>query len=247
MHRIYAENSDLSLEMITVNDKAEIHHLRDVLRMNPSDNIRIFNGNGEESDGEIIHITKKKARIKILNRRKIHHDAGNPYIVLACAIPKKDKFEWIIEKAAELGVMEIFPLKTARTEFHIKADRARKKNERYKTVAINAAKQCRRLIVPKIHPMTSFEEIFDRLDNDTKIFIPCLIEKRQTLKSALHITAPQKMAFLIGPEGDFTEKEVRLAIEKGAVPVSLGETVLRVETAAISAIAFTQMFLHKEA
>lgn len=245
MHRTYAENLDFSLEEITINDKTEVHHLRDVLRIRPGDTIKIFNGNGEEADGEIITLSKKEAQIKILNRQKVDHTENIPYIILACAIPKKDKFEWIIEKATELGVAEIFPLKTERTEFHVNAERTKKKNERYKTVAINAAKQCQRLTVPKIHPITSFKDIFDQLSDDTKVFIPCLINDRKSLKLALNNITNNKFMFVIGPEGDFTNKEIESAIQHGAIPVSLGETVLKVETAAIVSVAFAQMFYEK--
>jgi 16S rRNA (uracil1498-N3)-methyltransferase len=245
MHRTYAENTDLTSDQISITNHEEIHHLRDVLRINIGDQITIFNGNGEEADAEILSIQKDIIRTRSLTYRRTN--TSTRHVILACAIPKRSKFELIVEKATELGVDEIIPLNTERTEFHFTNDRADRKHERYRAVAISAAKQCQRLTVPNIHPITSFQDVFDLAGPATTIFIPCLIGDRQSFCQAITQSAKSNMIFLIGPEGDFSNNEVEYAISKKAIPVSLGNNVLRVETAAISVLAFTQLFCHNQA
>lgn len=243
MHRTFAQHTDLSLDEIILTDPNEIHHLHKVLRKKEGDAIRIFNGEGMEADGRITHISKKDIQINILSRREIPHDSTITHLILACAIPKKEKFEWIIEKATELGVIEIFPIITQRTEFKFNPQHCRKKEERYQTVAINAAKQCQRLIIPKIHPIRRIRDLLDQTDHHTKIILPCLINNRQPIKEVFENAHHEKIMLMIGPEGDFTDQEITFALGRGAIPVSLGNTVLKVETAAISSVAFIKMFL----
>ncbi len=114
------------------------------------------------------------------------------------------------------------------------------------TVTVNAAKQCRRLTIPMVHPVTPFMDVIARIDAHTHAFIPCLIGQRKSLPDALSVgTAPHIMV-LIGPEGDFTDEEVDAAIAHGAIPITLGPTTLKVETAAISTIAFITLYLNEK-
>ena len=169
-----------------------------------------------------------------------------PVIILACAIPKKSKFEWIIEKAAELGVDEIIPLKTKRTEVDLKGNRLAKKISRYHDAAVNAAKQSRRLRVPIIHPVTDFTSAMKLLSGGTTVFIPSLSGERKNILEAFKaVPSPSRVAFLIGPEGDFTPQEYDLARARGCISVSLGKTVLKVETAALVAVACAQIWFRQ--
>lgn len=243
MHRAFAENQNFSQPALTISDPTEIHHMRDVLRIKKNDQVVVFNGAGQEATARVLCITKKAVQLEILNVCRTVPEAIDPYLILACAIPKKDKLEWIIEKATELGVMEIIPLKTERTEFALTGPRKEKKYQRYKVVAINAARQCQRLRIPQIHPVIDFDKIWGAFDGETRVLIPALIKNRDSLKDVCSKLKARRIAIMVGPEGDFTPEEVSLAVQHGAVPVSLGETVLKVETAAISAVAFTKFFL----
>ena len=100
MHRSYCPNLDLSQQTVPITDKQELHHLKNVLRAKQGTRISLLNGTGQEAEGEIISITSKLAEVKILSCVKI--ESPHPDIILACAIPKKSKFETIIEKATEL-------------------------------------------------------------------------------------------------------------------------------------------------
>ena len=243
MHRSYIEHAQFNTEHISITDPDEIHHLKDVLRITAGDPITLFNGEGGEAEGKVLSVHKDRIDITILQCRSAADEKDARRILLACAIPKKTKFEWIIEKATELGADEIIPLNTARTEFHVTKDRSDRKSSRYKTVCINAAKQCRRPTLPKLHPITSFDSVLDMIDTETMAMIPCLFGNRVALKQALADHPAPKILILIGPEGDFTPEEAGRAVNRGAIPVSLGETILKVETAAVSVLAFARLYL----
>ena len=166
-----------------------------------------------------------------------------PVIILACAIPKESEFELIIERATELGADEIIPLRTKRTEMDLKGDRLAKMIARYHDVAVNAAKQSGRLRVPVIHPVTDLTVVLKSFPERTTVFIPSLSGERKNILEAFKaVPSSSRVAFLIGPEGDFTPQEYDLARARGCIGVSLGKTVLKVETAALVAVACAQLW-----
>ena len=223
----------------------QLHHLKNVLRAKQGTRISLLNGTGQEAEGEIISITSKLAEVKILSCVKI--ESPHPDIILACAIPKKSKFETIIEKATELGVSAIIPLNTKRTEVNLSGDRLKTKIIRYQTIALNAAKQSKRSTIPEIRPIATLEETVEELKNDTIIYIPRLMGATQNiLDSFTKNINPEKIAFLIGPEGDFTEEEYNFAQNNNCIGISLGKTILKVETAALCSVACANQFYWKQ-
>ena len=246
MHRFFSPQSDLTARQVSILDPSEIHHMRDALRLKVGDPVSLFDGSGKEAVGTIARSEKNEILVSIHSVRD-SKPSRNIRLTLACAIPKKTKFEFIIEKCTELGVDEIIPMHTKRTEFRFEEEKIRKKSERYKTVAINAGKQSKRSTIPTIHAVTKFTDVLSNLSPDTIAFIPCLIPNTKNLQHAFKIPANTKnILFLIGPEGDFTADEVDAAIKTGCIPVSLGPTVLKVDTAAICVIALANLFLSKE-
>jgi 16S rRNA (uracil1498-N3)-methyltransferase len=242
MHRFHCPNTDFSSPRITIQNSAELHHLKNVLRLKKGDKIEIFDGKGLEILGLIENMTETSAVIGVVGRRQ--EEGGATRIILACAIPKKAKFEFIIEKATELGVDEIIPMQTARTEVIVQGERKDKKNARYQAVAVNAAKQSGRSVVPKIAPVTLFKEVIAEAGEDAVKLLPCLVGERWPLSVALEGSKNKRILVLIGPEGDFTPQEVDAALKAGFIPVSLGETTLKVDTAAIAVVAFARMFVN---
>ena len=241
MHRFYYPDTDFTCDQITLTDKGEIHHLQNVLRLKKGNEIIIFNGKNKETQGIIVSMNSKEVVVKILSTRenKIHL----PHIILACAIPKKTKFEFILEKATELGVSEIIPLKTERTEFRLAGERLIGKQKRFETVVINAAKQCRRSTIPKIHPITKFDDALIGLTQTAHVLFPCLSGNRKPILKALQDCDSSKpIAIMIGPEGDFTEQEYAAAQKKGCTLITLGDTILKVETAALCTLACVAQF-----
>lgn len=237
----FCPEADFNNPCVTITDPKELHHLRNVLRLKKGDPLTIFNNQGEEATGRIDTIQPAKVTVAVESVRKDKPDL--PVIILACAVPKKSKFESIIEKATELSVDEIIPLKTKRTEMELKGDRLQRKIIRYQEVAVNAAKQSRRLRVPVIHPVTDLAGGLKFFPEGTTVFILSLSGERKNILEAFKTApSPSRVAFLIGPEGDFTPQEYDLARANGCIGVSLGKTVLKVETAALVAIACAQLW-----
>ncbi|MBU0467455.1 MAG: 16S rRNA (uracil(1498)-N(3))-methyltransferase [Candidatus Omnitrophica bacterium] len=245
MHRSYCPNLDLNQQTATITDKQELHHLKNVLRAKPKTKISLLNGSGQEAEGEIISISSKFAEVKILSC--VTAELPKPDIILACAMPKKSKFETIIEKATELGVSSIIPLNTKRTEVSLSPERLTNKIIRYQAVALNAAKQSKRSTIPTINPISTLEETVETLMKDTVIFIPSLLGKTLNILDSFEKNKnPEKIAFLIGPEGDFTEEEYNFAHNNNCIGISLGKTILKVETAALCAVACANQFYWKQ-
>lgn len=243
MHQFYCPETDLSSESVLISDKDELHHLRNVLRLKKNDEVHLFNGKGKEAEGTLLAVSSQQANVQIRSVKQFKRK--HPFIILACALPKKSKFELIIEKATELGVDEIIPLKTHRTEINLTGIRYNKKQLRYQTIAVNASKQSKRTFVPIIHPITNFAPALDQLTKTSTAIIPSLNEKHKNLLEAFEkIKSPEKISFLIGPEGDFTPEEYTQAQQAGCIPVTLGEAVLKVETAAICTLSCAKLFFH---
>lgn len=245
MHRFIAPNADLNYKHLTITENKEIHHLTNVLRLQSGEEIVIFNGKGQEVLAKITNLTATKIEIALI--APVKNSLKNIItLTLACAIPKKAKFETIIEKCTELGVDRIIPVLTQRTEIHLNAQRQEKKQQRYTTVAINAAKQCQRNFLPSVDHPTNFQEVLKNLSSIDAAFIACLTGERKNLLSSFDLKPHhQNVILFIGPEGDFTIKELHAALSAGCIPVTLGPHVLKVDTAAISAIACVKLLLEK--
>jgi len=230
---------------LTITDSKEIHHIKNVLRLKKGEPLTVFDGKGNEYHGVIGSLEPQTVVIRVNDVRR--NERLRPLLILACAVPKKGKFETIIEKATELGVDEIIPLQTRRTEVVFKPEARGKKQQRFESVAVSAAKQCGRSVIPVIHPPMNLKDALVYLKTKTSPVIPSLSGDRQPLLKVLEeFDWSRGVSFLIGPEGDFTPEEYQSAWKEGACAVTLGETVLRVETAAISSVAAANFYLDKQ-
>ena len=138
MHRFYCANADFLKKHFTITDSDEIHHIKDVLRLKKGAVIQIFNGQNQEADVVIESLNQQGVKVSVQSVRQM--PSSKPKITLACAPPKKDKFEWIIEKCTELGVDDIIPLKTKRSQVVFSTEKMVRKLSRFEKVAVNAAK-----------------------------------------------------------------------------------------------------------
>jgi 16S rRNA (uracil1498-N3)-methyltransferase len=239
MYRFYCADADFSKFSVTITDPDEIHHIKDVLHLKKGAVIQIFNAQSQQAEVVIEQLTGAfvSARIKAVKQ----NEETRAKIILACAPPKKGKFELIIEKCTELGVDEIIPLKTKRGEVVFDEERMAGKLDRFEAVAVNAAKQSKRTKVPLIRPMTPLSQALQALDPKGVHLFPSLHQHpKQITDVLLKVEAYKTVTVFIGPEGDFTPDEVTSAIRYGCVPVSLGDTVLKVETAAIACVALVK-------
>ena len=208
-------------------EEDESRHLVSVLRKNVGEKVFVTDGKGSFFAGELIEAHKKRAMIRLDEEFPQKKDRK---IELHIAIPPtkiNDRFEWFLEKATEIGVDRITPMLTKRTE------KAKLRLDRAEKIVISAMKQSTQAFLPKLDELTKFEKLLDEIPDDVQKFIPyCEGDEQPFLQDLLKPEG--KVCMLIGPAGDFTPEEVVLAFKKGFIPVSLGASRLRSETAGIA-------------
>ncbi|MBT0608717.1 16S rRNA (uracil(1498)-N(3))-methyltransferase [Aequorivita echinoideorum] len=208
-------------------DKEESRHILKVLRMKAGDKFKITNGEGSFFDAEIISTNPKQCIAKILSEEKI---APLPYSLHLAVAPTKlnDRYEWFLEKATEIGISEITPIICDHSERKVI------KNERFEKIIQSAAKQSLKAFLPILNEAVSFRDFIEADFSETVKYIAhCEETEKKSLKSVL--LPKKKILILIGPEGDFSTEEIELAKKNHFIPVGLGESRLRTETAAIVA------------
>ena len=245
MPRFYIPPEAWNLERLSLTG-AEAHHCLDVLRLKQGDRVVVFNGRGVEVTAEIASIGKEHVALKRL------HEAKSPQlpcaISLGQAVPKGKNMELIVEKATELGAASIIPLLSDRTVVQCEPEEARRKQEKWQRVAIEAAKQCGQNWLPTVHLPQTPKAFFDTSPRFELMLIASLQADARHVKEILAQTAadaqnarpgarqvarPSSVLILVGPEGDFTPAELGLAKSHGCRPITLGPIILRTETAAI--------------
>lgn len=209
-----------------LNEEESGHCVR-VLRYTRGDEILLTNGQGMTYDARITNPHPKHCEFEILRaeRQQRHHKA---YIHIAIAPTKNiERLEWAIEKCTEIGVDEITPLLCRFSE------RKQLRTDRLQKIILSAAKQSLTPYLPKLNELTPYDEFVKQAKEEKKFIAHCYKEDKKELKDELK-NSPSVLV-LIGPEGDFSEQEVQEALRLGFVPVSLGNSRLRTETAAIVA------------
>ncbi len=233
MSRFYVPKENVrGNEIIVEGDEA--HHALDVMRLSDGDKVVIFDGTGAEYSGFIKEADRKgkKAIVEII-RKDVPLAESLPEIVLAQAIPKKNKMDYIVEKATELGVSKIVPIVTERTIVRPDDRSSGKKLDRWRRNVLEAAKQCARSSVPEITEITSFKKLVEELDQYDLALMACLGDTTISIKESLKNFKSGKILIFIGPEGDFTPEEMRMADRDNCRFVSLGNRVLKSDTAGL--------------
>jgi len=215
-------------------------YLINVLRFHVGDEIMVFDGKGSSYSAKITSIKNKELFARV-NRVMPYDVESKLNIILIQGVLKGEKMELIIQKTTELGISDIVPVTTERSQL-----RETRKGPRWRKIAEDASRQCGRTRVPRIHDLIPFQEVFAPSSHLTQR----LSESRGLLfweeggmnlsetKDALEVC--RSLMISIGPEGGFTKEEARLAQSNGFLPVSLGKRILRAETAAIAATALVQ-------
>lgn len=209
-------------------DTEEASHIVKVLRSKAGDIIETTNGKGYLFKVQILDANPKHCIAKVVGSRKEHHKRYHLHLAVA---PTKNssRYEWFLEKATEIGVHEITPILCDRSE------RRQIKPERLEKILLSAMKQSLRPYLPKLNKAIPFQELVDKPIAGLKCIAHCEDGDKTDLKRWLG--ADQDVTILIGPEGDFTRDEIQKARENGFHPVSLGDSRMRTETAAIMAVA----------
>lgn len=224
--RLYIDSSIDEGENISLSVE-HAHYLRNVLRKKEGDQIRVFNGHNGEWLCSITEIGKKSG-ILVANEHLRKQQEGSKSATLLFAPIKKNRMDFLIEKAVELGATKIQAVITQNTEI-------RKINEeRIKTQIIEAAEQCERLDIPETLPTISLEHAIQKHS-----VILAALERAESAPHIKNIERTEDVAVLIGPEGGFTKEESEMLAKQPHIqPVSLGERILRAETAALYALTY---------
>jgi len=233
MSRFYVSSKNIKNNVILI-DGNEAHHVVDVMRLKENDNVVVFDGTGKEYNCKIGQINKKSKEVlldisSVIEKKK----EKNVQVFLGQAIPKKDKMNKIVEKSTELGVFSIIPLITERTNIVSNNVYLEKKCVKWNKISIQASKQCARFKVPIVEKVKKFSDIVKDFSLYDMVLMACLVKNNVSINYALSGFKKGKILILIGPEGDFSKKEINLALKNNCKLVDLGERVLKSDTAAL--------------
>lgn len=213
-------------------DEAAAHHLFDVTRTTPKEAIRVIGANGVF----LAHVLEKP--VVVIDAKVQQEQAECAPVVLCAAMVKADRFEWMIQKAVELGADVIVPLETRHTIIRLDEKRAAKKRERWQSIADAAARQCNRTTLARVETVCPLEQI-ERWKSEKNI---CAYEKEAHSRHLCgELTGyAGAVTYVIGPEGGLSGQEADFLQSQGFALCSLGEDILRAETAACYALSCTQ-------
>jgi len=200
--------------------------------------VTLTDAEGDEFRGRVLRRSGTQASLLIFDRFPSTTES-TVEIILLQALPEKERMEWIIQKATELGVSAIVPFKSARSISLEEREAKQKKAHRWQEVAVKAVQQSRRARVPHVEAYRSFREALNACGGEgLKILL--WEKKGEHLRKVLNHYPAKKVYAIVGPEGGLTEEEVSLAKEAGFIPIKLGQRILRTETAAITLVGLLQ-------
>lgn len=210
-----------------------------MLRLKKGSFVSVYDGRGNACLARIDKIDKDKIGCTVIEEFTA---APEPLvrITLVQGLPKSDKMETIIQKCTELGVSEIIPLNCERSIVKIIQEKAASKVSRWQRVALEASRQCRRSVVPKVSEPKKLKEVLNSLPENALSLLFWEKEEKCSLKDCLRAYKPVDIFLFIGPEGGFTADEVEKAKEFSVIPVSLGPRIMRTETAGPAVTAIIQ-------
>lgn len=214
--------------------QTQAHYLLRVLRMESGRPLIVFNGEGGSYSALITQASKNACAITLGEYTPDNHQSPLN-CSLAIGISKGDRFEYVLQKACELGVTDIYPLFTSRTEVRLDAARQSKKTEHWQQVLISSCEQNGRNLIPLLHAPQTLSEFLPTAAADLKLVL------HHRANQALNCyTTPQSVCLLIGPEGGLSEDEINQAEQQGFNPLVLGPRILRTETAPLVALSLVQ-------
>lgn len=235
MSRFFVPREAVRGKAILITGK-EAHHILDVMRLGPLDKIVAFDGSGKEYVGFIKDAKPGTVSVEIVETRT-PSGPQRSRITLVQALPKKEKMDYIIEKSTELGVHSIIPVITDRTIPKWDASKKTAHAQRWARIAQEASKQCGRVDIPTVNRIMTFpESIKEAADHDLRL-MAALTDETIRLKEALSGFKGGKVAIAIGPEGDFTSREIGAAGKAGFKLINLGPRILKSDTAGLATLA----------
>lgn len=247
MYQFFVSDEQINNNLVTITGP-DVNHIKNVLRMKKGEEINVSNGHdGKEYRCGIKEFTKDSVICELRFIKEDSHELSNK-VFLFQGLPKGDKMESIIQKNVELGVYEIIPVKMKRCVMKIEEKKVASKTARWQEIALSAAKQSKRGIVPKIcEPMTVKEALGYAKEHCDVMLLPYEMAEgmNYTRKVISDIKENDSLAIFIGPEGGFDAEEVSLSKEAGFKEITLGKRILRTETAGMFLMSVLSFLFEK--
>ncbi|MBD7909792.1 MULTISPECIES: RsmE family RNA methyltransferase [Clostridium] len=243
MHKFFTPPENVSLDQgrITGDD---VKHIYKVLRLSEGEKIILNNCNGTEYLGEISEVSKTEVIVNILEKIETNNESSIE-VYLFQGLPKAQKMDLIVQKGTELGITEFIPTITDRVDVKLKGEF--KKLDRLNRIALEAAKQSKRSIIPKVSDPITFQEALKKLSSMDLFLVPYENAENFGIKALIadlkekdKLKFIRKVGIMIGPEGGFQEEEINELKDQGAYIITLGSRILRTETAGFTATALVQ-------
>lgn len=245
MYRFFIEDGINSGNEIRISG-SDYNHIKNVLRMKKGEEVLISDGKDREYLCAIADMTDEEVILTIEDIMGTSRELSAK-IVLFQGLPKGDKMEQIIQKTVELGVAEIVPVAMKRCVVKLDAKKAGKKVERWNGIALSAAKQSKRGIIPEVKDVMSFSDAVKMAADMDAFLVP--YENAEGIEGARKLVASMKgkksIGIFIGPEGGFEDSEIELALENGAQTLTLGRRILRTETAGMTMLSILMFELEE--
>ncbi len=238
MNRFFVPPRDIEGENLYIKDVDDIRHIVKSLRLTSGEKLEISDGSKWQYIVEIGNISKDEIECKILDRQAF---CNEPVVSISIyqGIPKHSKMDMIVEKSVELGISEIIPFQSIRTDVKNR-DGLKNKLLRWNKIALSAAKQARREIIPVVKAPISFKEVLSEISSYDQVIFCYEDEEKKTLKDLLRDMGESKgkrICVIIGSEGGFSEEEIQQIRGIGVKPVSIGKRTLRTETAGLATVS----------
>jgi len=237
MYHFFVEPEMIQRDYIFITGN-DVNHIKNVLRLEEADQLILCDMKGKDYRCSIHSLTNEEIRCKIhsieLSKAELPID-----IHLYQGTPKQDKLELIIQKTVELGVHDITPVQMQRSIAKYDQKKLTKKLSRWRNISLSAAKQSKRGVIPKVHSLIKFQELLKELKDYDRVLVPYENElgMKETRRIIRDIEAGESIAIVIGPEGGFSEGEIKDLRALGGKTITLGNRILRTETAGMATIA----------
>lgn len=242
MYQFFIDDSQVGKEYVTITG-SDVNHIKNVLRMKPGEKLRVSSKSGQDYFCKIAELTDDFVQADILDEQVPGTELASR-IYLFQALPKGDRMEYVIQKAVELGVYEIIPVAMKYCVVKLDAKKAANKVKRWQAISESAAKQSKRSMIPKIHPVMTYREAIEYARSCDINIVPYENEKGMmaTAQALGKLKPGRSVSVIIGPEGGFAKEEID-AIRNDMDVISLGRRILRTDTAAICTMSMLMMHL----
>ena len=245
MHRFFVEQTQIEEKYIHITGQ-DAHHIKNVLRMRPREEILVSNGDKMEYTCQIEELAEEEVLAKIMFVEEAGLELPSKVYLFQC-LPKSDKMELIIQKAVELGAAEIIPVASSRCVVKLDAKKETSKIRRWQGISESAAKLSKRMYIPQVHSVLKFPEALKyAAEMDVKLIPYELAKGMDAAREQIGAIEPgQSIAVFIGPEGGFEEEEIQAAMDMGFQPITLGKRILRTETAGFTVLSILMYHLEQ--